>query len=152
MGPTGQCATALVLLGTCADGNAAFAGYNTGPFISAAAAPGLYPASTMLALLLFGFGCFLLVISLAAICEGIVKREIGWSMTFWSTIFPMGTMNTAMLLFAGAMDSPAWRVLTTALLIILVIDYLVCWGYTLYNIIWGDLLIPKDARRGRKAD
>lgn len=147
MGPTGQSATALQLLGSCASTSGAFASYNRGTFLQGSAAASLDSASIMLSMLLFGFGIFLLCISLVALFESLWKGEQKWTMAIWGTIFPMGTMNTAMLLYASAMDSPTWRVLTAGLLIILVIDYFICWGYTIYNSIWGDLLIPKETRK-----
>lgn len=105
----------------------------------------------MLSLLLFGFGVFLLVIAVCAILEGAFRREISWSMMWWSTIFPLGTMNTAMLVYAVEMDSPAWRVLTAGLLVLLVVNYLVNCGYTIYNVMWGTLLVPADARKSTHA-
>lgn len=74
------------------------------------------------------------MVAVVALLESATKGEQQWSMTWWSTVFPLGTMNTALLVFANEMDSPAWRVLTAGLLIILVIDY----------------LIPKDARKSKQ--
>ncbi|RDW75958.1 hypothetical protein BP5796_06779 [Coleophoma crateriformis] len=152
LGPVGQGATALLVLSSAADTAGAFAHYHEGTFLQANAASALAVASTMLSLLLFGFGVFLLCISLLAIAETMWKRELKWTMTMWSTIFPMGmwTMNTAMLVYATEMNSPAWRVLTAALLLVLVIDFLICAGYTIYGVVYGDLLIPKDARKPEK--
>ena len=41
------------------------------------------------------------------------------------------------------MDSPTFRVLTTALLLILLIDYFINWGFTLYSIFTCDMLFKK---------
>ena len=41
------------------------------------------------------------------------------------------------------MNTPTFRVLTTALLLILLVDYFVNWGFTLHSIFTGDMLFKK---------
>jgi len=147
LGPTGQTATALQLLGTAANTNRVFAGVHKGTFLEASSAAGFDAASVALSLLLFGFGLFWAVVSIFCILQAVWKREMKWSFAWWSTIFPSATMNTACLLYANEMDSPAWRAVTAGFLIILLIDYFINWGYTIYLSIYGELLIPKSARK-----
>ena len=52
-------------------------------------------------------------------------------------------MAVSFLQLSISMDSPTFRVLTTALLLILLIDYFVNWGFTLFLIFTGDMLFKK---------
>ena len=52
-------------------------------------------------------------------------------------------MTTAFLELSISMDSPTFRVLTTAFLLLLLVNYFVNWGFTLYHICTGDLLFKK---------
>ena len=52
-------------------------------------------------------------------------------------------MTTAFLELSISMDSPAFRVLTTAFLLLLLVDYFVNWGFTLYYVFTSDLLFKK---------
>lgn len=53
------------------------------------------------------------------------------------------TMATAFLELSISMDSPTFRILTTAFLLLLLVDYFVNWGFTLYYIFTSDLLVKK---------
>ena len=53
-------------------------------------------------------------------------------------------MATAFLSLSIAMDSPTFRVLTTALLLILLVDYFINWGFTIWYSIKGDLVIKHE--------
>ena len=53
------------------------------------------------------------------------------------------TMATAFIELSISMDSPAFRVLATALLLLLLVNYFVNWGFTLYRIFTSDLLFKK---------
>lgn len=152
MGPNGQCSTAFQLLGTASDTSGAFAGYHKGTFLQAGSASGVQSSSVMLSLFLFGFGVFLLFVSMCAILEVAWKGQIQFNFGFWSTIFPMGTMNTAMLVYSTEMDSPTWRVLTVGLFIILVVDFLLYLVFTVHHSWTGNLLISKDARKGEREE
>lgn len=52
-------------------------------------------------------------------------------------------MTTAFLELSISMDSPTFRVLTAALLLLLLVDYFINWGFTLYQIFTSDLLFKK---------
>lgn len=67
-----------------------FAGYNEGTLLTASAAAGVNAASAVFALLILGHDVFWLICSLFAILEAAFKRELSYSLTWWSTIFPVG--------------------------------------------------------------
>ena len=52
-------------------------------------------------------------------------------------------MTTAFLELSISMDSAAFRVLTAAFLLLLLVDYFVNWGFTLYHVFTSDLLFKK---------
>ena len=52
-------------------------------------------------------------------------------------------MATAFLELSITMDSPTFRVLNTAFLLLLLLDYFINWGFTLYNIITSDMLFKQ---------
>ena len=43
-----------------------------------------------------------------------------------------------------AMDSPTFRVLCTAIFLILLVNYFINWGFTIWYSFKGDLLIKRD--------
>ena len=55
----------------------------------------------------------------------------------------IATLATAFLELSISMDSPTFRALTTALLLLLLVNYFVNWGFTLYYIFTSDLLLKK---------
>ncbi|MCJ1448336.1 MAG: hypothetical protein MMC23_008851 [Stictis urceolatum] len=143
VGPMGQSATALQLLGTAANTGQKFSGYHKGTFLQSNPAMALDAAGILISMMLFGFGIFWVCILVWALLETAYKREHSFTMTWWSTIFPIGTFATAMEVYGLEMDSPTWDVLTTAFTIILVIDFLVCSVFTLWKIAKGELLLPR---------
>lgn len=60
--------------------------------------------------------------------------------TWWAVVFPIVTLDTALLQLGTSMDSPAFRVLATALFIFLFIAYLINWVFTVWSVFKGDLL------------
>lgn len=90
VGPLGQAATAIQLLGTAAYTRGDFAGYGQGTFLTANAASTVSAVCTMLALLIVGFGFFWITIAWYIVVESLIKRELPFSITWWSMIFPMG--------------------------------------------------------------
>lgn len=144
-----------------------FAGYHKGTFLQASAASGVSSASIVFALLLLGHDIFWLICCLFGVLEGVFRRQLSYNLTWWSTIFPVGkapsyltasflphvtelmssspaaTMATSFLELSISMDSPTFRVLTTAFLLLLLVDYFVNWAFTLYYIFTSDLLFKK---------
>lgn len=157
-----------------------FAGYQRGTFLQASAASGVSSASIVFALLLLGHDIFWLICCLFGVLEAVYKRQLGYNLTWWATIFPVGkilsvplyrffssscigltssafaaTMTTAFLELSISMDSPTFRILTVALLLLLLVDYFVNWCFTLYYIFASDLLFKKadkDSQDEEKVD
>jgi tellurite resistance protein TehA-like permease len=164
VGPFGQSAAAMQLLGSAAKTKMDFAGYNRGTFLTAAAAPSANVAGVVFALLLLGHDFFWITVALIGILEGAYERKMSYSLVWWTTIFPVcmssrilalkeglltslllsATMTTAFISLSIAMDSPTFRVLSTALLLILLVDFFINWGYTIWYSIKGDLLIKHE--------
>lgn len=167
VGPFGQTSAAMQALATAALTKMDFADYHKGTFLQASAASGVSSASIVFALLLLGHDLFWLICCLFGILEGAYMRQLSYNLTWWATIFPVGktstlpvsliirkrsklidlapaaTMATAFLELSISMDSPAFRVLTTVFLLLLLVNYFVNWGFTLYHICTSDLLFKK---------
>lgn len=143
VGPCGQSSAALQALGAAAVTH--FGKYNKGTFITAGAASILAAVGTWLGLMLTGFGLLFLLFCAYTLLEVAMKREHKYTMLWWSVIFPTGTVNTAFILFATEMDSPAFRVLATVFLIMLIVAYLGNWTFTLRDIYLGKILNGKNS-------
>lgn len=59
-------------------------------------------------------------------------------------VFPIVTLDTAMIQLAKSMDSPAFRVLATALFVFLLIGYLTNWALTIWSLFKGDIFFPPE--------
>jgi tellurite resistance protein TehA-like permease len=94
----------------------------------------------VLAILFLGFDIFWAVFVIFALVEAAFKKQLKLGMPWWSTIFPIGTMNTTFLVLGQELDSPTFRVLATALYLILLADYFCCWVMTCYLVYKGQLL------------
>jgi tellurite resistance protein TehA-like permease len=90
VGPVGQFATAIQVLSTAANTRGMFASYNQGTWLEAQAASSVSAAATLLALLALGFGFLWICVSWYIVVEAMVKRELPFSLAWWSLIFPMG--------------------------------------------------------------
>lgn len=58
-------------------------------------------------------------------------------------MFPIVTFDTAMIQLAKSMDSPAFRVLSTALFMFLLVAYLTNWALTIWFVFKGDIFFPQ---------
>lgn len=125
IGPCGQSASALLQLGDAAVTHATFAAVDRGTFLTAAAAPILRVACTLGALLLLGFALFWMCVDYYALVSGLARRQIHPSLFWWSAIFPVGTVVTALAGLGAATDSPAFRVCAVILFTLLVLIYVV---------------------------
>lgn len=148
LGPTGQCAAALQILGSSANTYRNFAGYNKGTFLPEMAASPLDVGCILLGLLLSGMGSIWALISFYAMVEKAWQRELRWHMNWNTTIFPTATLTTSFLLFSIEMDSPAFRTVTTALVILMVLNLF----FTLLHISKGNLLIVRRNPRAGHVD
>lgn len=66
-------------------------------------------------------------------------------------VFPITTLDTALLQLAKAMDSPAFRVLATALFVFLMIAYLTNLAFTVWSVFNGNLLFPASQDKEERA-
>lgn len=150
IGPMGQSAAAFQQLGIAARVYRQFGGYDKGTFLTAEAAVPLEAACVLFALLLTGLGIVWAIFGIFVMTERAVKRELKWAPTWNSIIFPMGTLTTSTSLFAIEMDSPAWRVITAMLIIILTIIFFINLAFTVVKVSKGELLIVREDWRVKK--
>lgn len=150
VGPMGQSSAALQALGSAARVYRQFGGYNKGTFITAEAAVPLEAACMLVALLLMGLGILWTGFSIYAMVYRALRKELSWSPSWNAIIFPMGTLTTATTLFSTEMDSPAWRVITAMLIIILIIVFFNNMIFTAVGIWKGELLIIREDPRVKK--
>ena len=141
VGPCGQSAAAILLLGTAA--RTYFGSYDRGTLLQASAGDTLAAVGVLLGLLFVGMACFFTTFAVYIMLEAAFRKEHKYSLLWWSTIFPLATVNTAWIALAEEMDSPAFRVLATMSLLVLVIAYIINWGFTLHHIATGRLLNGK---------
>ncbi|KAF2644526.1 hypothetical protein P280DRAFT_173589 [Massarina eburnea CBS 473.64] len=153
IGPLGQFATSIQLLGTAASSKRLFADYNQGTFLTASAAESLTTICVVLALMAMGFGFLWITVAWYHVVESLVKRQLPFSLTWWSLIFPIGVYTTALLNLSKAMDSSGFRGLTAALLVFLLIVYFVNLFMTAYRIFTGHALgVPQEREQEKEEE
>lgn len=150
VGPMGQSAAALLQLGMAAREYGKFGGYNKGSFLTAEAAVVLETACVLIALILAGLGVIWSILAIYAMIERALQRKLFWTPGWNAIIFPMATLTTSMNLFAVEMDSPAFRVITVVLIIVLLFVFLLNLAFTIWKVVKGELLIVKEDWRGKK--
>lgn len=123
IGPMGQGSSALQQLGKAA--RMSFEEYGRGTFLMADSAGAIQAVSDMIALMLTGLGFIWVGFGLYAMMRQAVRRKLRWTHTWNSIIFPTGTLVTSMSLFSQGLDSPAFRVVETIMLLLLVMVFLV---------------------------
>lgn len=138
VGPCGQTAAAVQLLGLAARQH--FGAYGRGTFLQANAGDICSTVGTLFGLFFLGLGLLFAAFSVYVILEVAFKKQHQYSLVWWSTIFPVATVNTVWISLAEEMDSPTFRVLAAGTLIILFVDYLINWVFTLRDIRTGKLL------------
>ncbi|KAF2856146.1 hypothetical protein T440DRAFT_99275 [Plenodomus tracheiphilus IPT5] len=140
VGPMGQFATAIQVLSTAASKRGLFAGYARGTWLQGSAASSVSAAAVLLALLALGFAFMWITVAWCIVMEHLIKRQLPFSLTWWSLIFPMGVFTTALLNLSNALNSSVLRGFTSALLIFMFLVYFVNWGGTVYKIYMGEAL------------
>ncbi|KAI1610381.1 voltage-dependent anion channel [Exophiala viscosa] len=150
VGPMGQSAAALQLLGSAAHQYGRFKGYNKGTFLTETSAAPLEVACILLAFLLSGMATIWLIVAFICMIERAVKKELSWTPAWNSAIFPVGTLITSLSQFSIEMDSPFFRVMTAIGLVWLIILFFVNLGFTLWQISQGKLLIVKENPRAKQ--
>ncbi|KAK0867228.1 hypothetical protein LTR87_014682 [Friedmanniomyces endolithicus] len=138
VGPLGQSSAALQGLGSAASSH--FGSYGKGTFLTASAGSICSTAGVLLGLQFAGMAVFLLAFGAYAVLEGAIKWQHKYSLLWWSTIFPIGTLTTAFVEFSITMDSPAFKVLSAIFLVFLLLVYFINWAFTLRDIFQGKLL------------
>jgi tellurite resistance protein TehA-like permease len=114
-----------------------------GTFWRQSTAQALDGAGILLSLLLLGFGYLCFCLAIIGVADVFIRRQASYSLVWWSVVFPTVTMTTAWLELGSSMDSPAFRGLSTALFLILLVVYFVNWGFTIWNVANGKLVWAK---------
>ncbi|RMY89414.1 hypothetical protein D0862_10213 [Hortaea werneckii] len=138
VGPAGQTAAALQVLGTAA--KTYFGAYDKGTFLQTQAGEMLATLGVMLGLFIIGIGLLFAIFGVYIILETAFRRQHKYTLIWWSTIFPMATVNTSFIEFGNEMDSPTFRTLATIFFLLLLIDYMLNWIFTIRDIWLGKLL------------
>jgi len=151
VGPMGQSAAGLSILGAAASTYHRFGDYNAGTFITAESAKSLASACTLVALLLNGLGTIWLIFGIVAMLDRAFNRELKWTPAWNAIIFPNSTLATSFIAFAIDMDSPAYTAIVAIFIIVLTIVFLVNVVFTVMGIYKGELLVVKEDWRVKKA-
>ncbi|OQU98840.1 hypothetical protein CLAIMM_04564 isoform 1 [Cladophialophora immunda] len=151
VGPMGQSAAALQLLGSAASTHGQFRGYDRGVFLTESAAGSLQVTCIFLALLMTGLGAVWLGFALVAMLHRIVNRELTWAPTWNAIIFPTGTLTTATLLLGTELDSAFFKIVTVIQLIFLILVFFINAAFTLLKICRGELLVVREDPRLKQA-
>jgi tellurite resistance protein TehA-like permease len=141
VGPSGQSAAAAQALGTAA--MKYFGDYNKGTFLQAEAGRICETVGVIFGMMFVGLGLLFMIFALWVLLERAILGEYkahGYGLIWWSTIFPIATVNTAFIFFAKELDSPAFRVLAAMFLVGLLVVYFVNVAFTLRDIFQRKLL------------
>lgn len=149
--PCGQLGTAFQILGTSVNQYMRFARYkpaavhppDLGTFWTPETGQGVDGAGIFLSLLLLGFDYLCLAIAIIAVLDVFVKRQATYTLSWWAIVFPTVTLTSAWLQLSFAMDSPTFRGLTTSMLLLLSVVYVINLGFTLRGIVIGSLVFAK---------
>ncbi|KAJ5633624.1 C4-dicarboxylate transporter/malic acid transport protein [Penicillium herquei] len=123
-GPLGQGSFALQVLGEAVQGS--FGAYHRGTFITAKAADAIGFVSQLMGLLTWGYGVFWWCFAILSICHTLIAwgQKPKFSLAAWSLVFPWGVFTNAAVEFGKIMDSSAFAVFATALLLIMLIMWI----------------------------
>lgn len=103
----------------------------------------LQGSGMLLALLLLGFDYFWFPIAIIGVLDALIRRQASYSLNWWAVVFPTVTLATSWTNLATNMDSPAFRVLASALITFIACAYFINLGFTLRHIVSGKLLFGK---------
>lgn len=145
IGAAGQLSSAFQILGNAAATyfpqyktqatSAVFWGQETGA--------GIDYSGLVFGLLLLGFDYFMLCLAVVGVADVFVKKQFSYTLTWWSVVFPTVTLVTAWLQLGKSMDSPAFRGLTVALYMLVVVAYILNCVGTIRGVFTGDLIWAK---------
>ena len=147
VGPMGQSAAALQLIGKAADTSGHFAAYNRGFLLEGTAARSMHAACLLLALLKTGLGAVWLAFAFCAMIDRAYHRQLIWAPTWNAVIFPTAMLATSTLLLGSELDSPFFRAVTVIIVVFLVLVFFVNAAFTLWAIFKGRLLIVREDPR-----
>jgi tellurite resistance protein TehA-like permease len=145
IGAAGQLSSAFQILGKAAQ--TYFAQYKpqatSATFWDQQAGAGIDFSGLLFGLLLLGFDYFTFCLAVVGVADVFIKKQFSYTLTWWSVVFPTVTLVTAWLQLGTSMDSPAFRGLTAALYMAVVIVYVLNWVGTIRGIFTGDLIWAK---------
>ncbi|KAJ9616607.1 hypothetical protein H2200_000326 [Cladophialophora chaetospira] len=147
VGPVGQSAAALQLIGQAADTQGHFAAYSKGFLFTKSAAYSFHVACLLMALLMTGLGAVWLAFAFCAMLDRAYHRQLVWAPTWNAVIFPTATLATSTLLLGSELDSPFFRVVTVVIIVFLLLVFFLNICFTLWGIFKGQLLIVRDDPR-----
>ncbi|KAL4981232.1 voltage-dependent anion channel [Aspergillus desertorum] len=142
-GPFGLASFALQILGTAVQHS--FGAYNRGSLLTQTAAAPIAAASQFAGLIAWGFGTFWWILAILSIMYTLKVqsggfRNVAFSLSAWSLIFPWGVYTNAAVQLGKLMDSPAFDVWSTALLLMLVVLWAATNLFTIKGIVTGQIL------------
>ncbi|KAJ5774148.1 C4-dicarboxylate transporter/malic acid transport protein [Penicillium paradoxum] len=155
-GPFGQGSFALQALGRAVQAGS-FAEYDRGQFLTGKAAIPIAFASHLVGLLVWGYGVFWWSFAIISICHALYTQPGGlkqtrFTLATWSVVFPWGVFTNAAVEFGKIMDSAAFAVVSTALLLLLLVIWITIQILTLKGIFTGRLLGLDHGWRRRRHD
>lgn len=147
IGPLGMGAFAFLNIGSAISKGHVFQQYARGTFLTAATEEAVFACCVVTAMVLQGFGIFWGGFAVVEMVESFVHhRQItgetthGYSLSWWSIVFPIAVNCMALEMFSTIMTSPAFSVLSTIVVFILLITWFGNAICTLYGILTGQLL------------
>ncbi|BFZ61645.1 hypothetical protein YB2330_002718 [Saitoella coloradoensis] len=143
IGPLGQASFAFLNLGIAVS-RGAFAGYNKGTFLVQGVQEAVFATCVLTALCLLGFSILWGAIAFLEVLQDSLQQcggqRLGYSIAWWSSVFPIAVNTTALIQLANVMDSPTFRTLSAALCILIVILWFGNAFFTILGLVKGDLL------------
>ncbi|MBY4131233.1 TDT family transporter [Rhodococcus fascians] len=133
LGLIGQSITAASLLGT--DASMVFTGTQS------SIAVGLHVFGIGYGLIMGGFGALMFTLATALTVHA-VRRNMGFSLTWWSFTFPIGTCVTGAAALGRALDFGAIQSLSVALYVLLLTAWITVATRTVRGVLRGNLLHP----------
>lgn len=133
LGLIGQSITAANLLGT--DASMVFTG------AQASIAVGLHVFGIGYGLIMGGFGALMLALA-AALTVYAARRNLGFSLTWWSFTFPLGTCVTGATALGNSLDFGAVHTLAVVLYAVLLTAWVTVATRTVRGVLRGSLLHP----------
>lgn len=144
LGPCGQGAFGLLQLSSVVTSLASTTA--TTPFAAAGAgddarimALAVHAVTVPIALVIWGLGLVWLVLAVATIADMTAASIVPFNMGWWGYTFPMGVFASAAISFGHTLDSGAFRIIGTALALVVTILWLCLFLVTAYRAITGTM-------------